>query len=153
MKVKIIMLVIGSLIGLSILACSIGPTTPAAAPTAFVGGDCESPAQRIDMNTNLSESVNAGTYPDSCKFYCLWVPNSGKSLDIGISNFDIDLDLYVDTDISVLAFEDHGQWTSNDYGTGDESVSISNASGRYYIQVCSYEGLASPFTLTNTFKP
>jgi len=134
-------------------------TSDASAPPApvstipAVSGDCESPAVQIDMNVNIDLAVSAGTYPDACNFYCLWVPDNGTSLEIGISDFDVDLDLYVDTNISVLAFEDHGQWESNAYGTGDEAVSIFNPGGRYYIQVCSYEGLASPFTLTSLFVP
>jgi hypothetical protein len=59
----------------------------------------------------------------------------------------------VDTDVSVLEYGDHGQWESNAYGTDDEAVSISNPGGRYYIQVCSYEGLASNFVLSNTYAP
>jgi hypothetical protein len=105
------------------------------------------------MNTSTQQGVEAGNYPDSCRYYCLWVPEDGNSLEIGISSFDIDLDMYVDTDLSVLTFEDHGEWESNAYGDGDESVSIDNPSGRYYIQVCSYEGLASSFTLSSTFEP
>ena len=106
----------------------------------------------IPMNTESEQRVQAGNYPDTCEFYCLWVPD-GSQLDIGISDFNVDLDLYVDTNISVLAFEDHGQWESNAYGDGDEEVSIFNPGGRYYIQVCSYEGLASTFLLYNIFTP
>jgi len=119
----------------------------------FVAGECEGDALPIEMNTTVEQSVQAGTYPDICEFYCLWVPEGGSRLDISITNFDVDLDLYVDTNISVLAFEDHGQWESNAYGDGDESVSIFGPGGRYYIQVCSYEGLASTFLLTNLFIP
>lgn len=126
------------------------PPTPTTIP--FVAGECENNAIPIQMNTEIGESVQAGNYPDTCEFYCLWVPD-GSQLDIGIRNFDVDLDIYVDTNISVLAFEDHGQWESNAYGTGDEEVSIYNPGGRYYIQVCSYEGLASTFLLYNWFTP
>ncbi len=127
------------------------PPTPTAIP--FVAGECEGDSIPIDMNATLELSVQAGNYPDTCEFYCLWVPENGNQLEIGISNFDVDLDLYVDTNISVLAFEDHGTWESNAYGDGDESVWITNPGGRYYIQVCSYEGLYSPFTLYNLFTP
>lgn len=130
---------------------TIIPPTATAIP--FVAGECEGDAIPIDMNTTLQFEVQSGNYPDTCEFYCLWVPENGNQLEIGISNFDVDLDLYVDTNISVLAFEDHGAWESNAYGDGDESVWISPAGGRYYIQVCSYEGLYSPFTLYNVFTP
>jgi hypothetical protein len=177
MKHRLYILIICSLIGLSILACStfsVAPTAtnpppptatlpppptatstppPTATPVPFVPGECEGEAIPILMNTDTEQSVQAGSYPDACEFYCLWVPDSGTRLDIGISNFNVDLDLYVDTNISVLAFEDHGTWESNAYGDGDESVSIFNPGGRYYIQVCSYEGLASTFLLNNLFVP
>lgn len=104
------------------------------------------------MNTSMALSVSGGTYPDTCGIYCLWVPE-GSSLEITISGFDSDLDLYVDTDLSVLEYGDHGLWVSNDYGNGDELVSIPDPSGRYFIQVCSYEGLQSDFTMQNTFIP
>ncbi|HJX59526.1 MAG TPA: hypothetical protein VJ481_03150 [Patescibacteria group bacterium] len=65
-----------------------------------------------------------------------------------LAGFDVDLDIYVDRNLSVLAFEDHGQWESNAYGNGDEYISLSSPQGGpYYMQICSYEGLASPFTL------
>jgi hypothetical protein len=152
MKSKRIFLLIGLLFILPALAC--GPfSSNTTSEETFVGGDCESGAIRVDMNTRTTQSVEAGNYPDACHYYCLWVPEGGNRLEIGISGFDVDLDMYVDTDLSVLTFEDHGEWESNAYGTGDESVTINNAGGRYYIQVCSYEGLASSFTFWSTFTP
>lgn len=127
--------------------------SPAVVAEPFVGGECEGDSIRVEMNTSSAQAVSAGSYPEACEYYCLWVPDSGSQLDIGISGFDVDLDLYVDTDLSVLSYEDHGAWESNAYGTGDESVLISSPGGRYYLQVCSYEGLASAFTLTNAFAP
>jgi len=119
---------------------------------SFVGGDCESGTTRLEMNSTASGSISAGSYPDTCTVFCLWVPDSGSSLNIGISGFDVDLDMYVDTNLSVLQFEDHGQWDSNEYGSVDESVSISSPGGRYYIQVCSYEGLASSFRIDSDHR-
>jgi len=77
-------------------------------------------------------------------------------LTIGISDFSIDCDLYVDKDLSVLEYSDHGAWQSNDYGTGDEQVTISNPDGRYYVQVCTYDvdvNLESDFVLYSIFTP
>jgi len=150
MKTKRFFLILILLLAIPALACG---TSNSSTSETFVGGDCDSSTRRVDMNGSTQQSVSAGTYPDTCEVYCLWVPDSGSKLDIGISNFDIDLDMYVDTDLSVLTFEDHGQWESNAYGDGDESVSISSPGGRYYIQVCSYEGLASNFNLFSTFTP
>lgn len=118
----------------------------------FVGGSCDAATERIEMGLSYTKHVTAGSYPDNCAVYCLWVPE-GNRLEIGISDFDIDLDIYVDMDLTVLAYGDHGMWESNDYGTGDEQVSIGNPEGRYYIQVCSYEALASDFTLYSDFAP
>jgi hypothetical protein len=105
------------------------------------------------MNTTTQQSVVEGGYPQSCSHFCLWVPDSGSSLDIGISRFNVDLDLYVDTDLSVIELDDHGQWESNNYGSGNESVTIENPGGRYYIQVCSFEGKASTFNMWSEFTP
>ena len=120
--------------------------------SSFVGGECESGTTRLQMNTRTSGQVSGGPYPDNCTVYCLWVPDDGSRLEIGISGFDTDLDMYVDTNLSVLQFDDHGQWESNDFGTGDESVSISNPGGRYYIQICSYENVASGFTIDSDYR-
>lgn len=120
--------------------------------TSFTGGECESGTTRVQMNSSTTGEVTGTSYPDTCTVYCLWVPDAGSSLEIGISGFDVDLDMYVDTNLSVLQYEDHGQWESNAYGTDDESVTISGPGGRYYIQVCSYEGLPSSFTIDSTYR-
>ena len=128
---------------------------PEIIPTTFIGGDCDPETQRINMDEQYLYHISGGTYPLGCQAFCLWVP-SGSRLEIGITNFTIDLDIYVDQDLSVLQYSDHGQWQSNDYGTGDESVSIGSPDGRYYIQVCSYEtdvNVASDYTLYSDFMP
>jgi hypothetical protein len=89
------------------------------------------------MDTSVQMSVTGGTYPDICAIYCLWVPD-GQLLEIGISNFDVDLDVFVDTDLSILEYDDRGMWRSNAYGAVDESITIQDPGGRYYVQVCSY---------------
>ena len=123
--------------------------------TPFAGGECDSRTERIDMDVRYNNHITGGYYPEGCYMYCLWVP-TGKSLTIGISDFSIDCDLYVDKDLSVLEFSDHGAWQSNDYGTGDEQVTISNPDGRYYVQVCTYDvdvNLESDFVLYSIFTP
>jgi len=122
---------------------------------SFVSGECDGSTIPIDMNTTYQHQVEQGSYPASCSFYCLWVPESGSSLEIGISRFGVDLDMYVDTNLSVLASSETGtgRWESDNYGSGNESVTIGNPSGRYYIQVCSYEGEASTFNLWNKYTP
>lgn len=117
--------------------------------------DACDPAACIEMNRSYDDHTTGGDYPVGCSLYSLTVP-AGRRLEIGIRDFTIDLDLYVDRNLSVLQYEDHGQWESNDYGTGDESITISNPDGRYYIQVCSYsvdESVESDFTLYSVFSP
>ena len=146
---------------LPILACgAITPptNTPIPRPTntpPFVGGDCDPATERIEMNTSVTKSTSGGSFLDNCNEFCLWVPDSGSSLDIGISDFDIDLDIYVDPNLSVLSEEDSGtsRWESRNAEGADDSVTISNPGGRYYIQVCYYEGGHSSFTLHNQFTP
>jgi hypothetical protein len=119
-------------------------------------GDCEPGTTRIEMNRSINAQI---TQDDDdlafCTEYCLWVPEGGSRLDITISDFDVDLDLYVDTSYQVLMGTQAGEarWESIEFGTDDESVSISGPGGRYYIQVCSYEGHASAFTLDNSYTP
>ncbi len=113
---------------------------------------CEA-AECIEANQSYSYYLRGGAYPDNCSLYSLSVP-AGRRLDIGIRDFTVDLDIYVDRNLSVLQYDDHGQWTSNDYGTGDESVTIYNPEGRYYIQVCAYErNDGSDFILYTDFTP
>jgi hypothetical protein len=118
----------------------------------FTGGECEPGTTRLQMDSSASGQITGSSYPDTCTVFCLWVPEGGSRLDISISDFDVDLDMYVDTDLTILQFEDQGQWFSNAFGTDDESVSISSPGGRYYIQVCSYEGIPSGFTIENDYR-
>ena len=119
---------------------------------SFTGGECESGSTRLQHNTRASGQITGTAYPETCTVFCLWVPDGGSSLGITISDFDVDLDMYVDTNLSVLQYEDHGEWESNDFGTDDESVSIPSPGGRYYIQVCSYEGLPSSFSINSDYR-
>lgn len=121
-------------------------------PVPYLGGDCDPGTVRVVMDTSVQMSVTGGTYPDICAIYCLWVPD-GQLLEIGISNFDVDLDVFVDTDLSILEYDDRGMWRSNAYGAVDELITIQDPGGRYYVQVCSYEALPSDFTLHNSFTP
>jgi hypothetical protein len=129
--------------------------TPTYTPEPFIGGECHPGAEPIEMNLDISGQVFGGPFPNNCTEFCLWVPDDGTRLEITISDFNVDLDLYVDQDYEVLQSSSIGEaeWESIDFGTGDESVSIYNPGGRYYIQVCSYEGIASGFQLTADFQP
>ena len=131
------------------------PPTPTNPPELFVGGDCGPGTDRVEMNTSVTKSTSGGVFLQNCNEFCLWVPDGGSRLVIGISDFDIDLDIYVDPNLSVLSEEDSGtsRWESRNAGGADDSVTISNPGGRYYIQVCYYEGGHSSFTLHNQFTP
>ena len=115
-------------------------------------GDCDPATDLVGINTRVSTRVLGGSYPDSCEMFCLWVPN-GSRLEIGISDFVVDLDIFVDSDLSILQYEDHGRWQSDAYGTVNEQVTILNPAGRYIFKVCSFEGDPATFTLWNDFTP
>ena len=111
------------------------------------------------MGSTQSGSITSTTepYPANCTYYCLWMPGGASSLDIGISGFEVDLDLYVGYgDISLVLGAEPGDsgWLSNSYGTGDELVSIPNpgSDGAYYIEVCSYDGQGSNFQIQATTR-
>jgi hypothetical protein len=132
------------------------PPTPTTAPAAFVPGECDPSAQPIEMNTSYNNHITGGPYPETCPMYCLWTPK-GSQLKIGIKDFSINLDMYVDQNLSVTESGDFGQWYSHNASeTGSEEVTIDNPDGRYYIQVCAYSPNLSDetnFTLYSNFTP
>lgn len=167
MKAKL--LFIGGMLLLAGLACLSGvipgtgggevlpPAPDTGGAPAQTGGACDPLSTPIQVGTNYSGSIAATTedYPANCAYYCVWVPSGTSTLDIGISNFDVDLDLYMGFgELSSVrgADPEDAVWFSNEFGTDDESVSIASPSpdGAYYIEVCSYEGEASTFNLLAT---
>ena len=120
---------------------------PTITSTPYWGGDCDSRSTRINLDTRYAIKNIFG-----CLLYCLWAPQ-GILLEIGISDLDDDLDIYVDRDLSFLNSDDLGEWNSRHIGEGDEEVSISNPDGQYYIQVCDYYGNPANFTLYSIFYP
>ncbi len=134
---------------LPFLGGSEGSDNPAAE------GECDPRSQRVMVNDHYSMHVGGGSYPNNCEVYCLWAPPGNLALEIGVgfSNTPdsyVDLDLYVDTDLSLLDASDEGQWKSDEYNTQGETVYVENPNGLYYIQVCSFTEVASDFTLTLT---
>ena len=115
-------------------------------------GVCDPSIDRVGMNTRVSKRVQGSSSSVSCEAFCLCVPD-GSRLDIGISDFVVDLDIYVDVDLSILEPQDNGRWESDAFGTVDEQVSIQNPGGCYYMKVCSYEGEPGTFILWNDFTP
>ncbi|MBN2385622.1 MAG: hypothetical protein JXB85_01280 [Anaerolineales bacterium] len=143
-----------AILSLTAFACTITPTGGGNAP--FTGGDCDSRTQRLEMNASVGSQIAGGsTWEDVYKNFCLWVPDGGSRLVVTISNFsnNADLDLYIDREITeLLSDTGFGEWYSNDVGA-TESVTINNAGGRYYVQVVSYDGSPSSFTISSTFTP
>ena len=126
-------------------------------PPPVSGGACDPLSTAIQPGTGYSGSIAATDqeYPANCTYYCLWIPGGSSELDISLSDFDVDLDLFVGYgDITSVrgADPDATPWLSNEFGTDDEFISIPSpaADSAYYIEVCSYEGLASNFTLQAT---
>jgi len=142
------------------------PTSPPAEPTnpppvVPYSCECDPRAGQIDINTTVPLEMQRATggYPANCQYWCACVPGGGSSLAFGISDFVVDLDLYVAWNDyegitgQTLVYGETYTWLSNDYGTGDEAVSISNPNeGPYYIEVCSYEGEPSPYNLTSELR-
>ncbi len=145
-----------AMLTLSILACTIS-TSGGGGNQPFVGGDCEGNTTRLNMNSSASGNITGGnTFEQVYQMFCLWVPDNGSRLVIEVSGFStsVDLDLYVDRSYTTLLSESgFGEWYSNDVGTTREQVTINNPGGRYYIQVVSYDGSPSSFTVSNTFTP
>lgn len=128
--------------------------TPTITPT-FAAGDCHSGAQRLEMNSSVTGRINRGSnFYDVIAMYCLWVPQGGRRLEINLTNFTADLDIYVSRSYDeLMSPTGMGEWNSRAGGTTPERVVITNPGGRYYIQVVSYTGAASSFTLSNTYTP
>jgi hypothetical protein len=137
---------------------TLGPEPTTAPPVIDVDYSCECDprAEPIELNTSIPLDMHQATggYPANCQYWCACVPAGGSGLDIGITDFNVDLDIYVAWNDfegitgQSLVYGDTYTWMSNAFGTSDEWVSIdSPQEGPYYIEVCSYEGTASPYTL------
>jgi hypothetical protein len=133
-----------------------------AAPTEEVvtgGGTCDPRSAAIQPDVSVMGHIDATDqgYPDNCTYYCLWLPGGENGLDVTLSNFSVDLDLYVvygEFDELQNPDPSTADWSSNEFGTDDEMVSIPNpgTASAYYIEICSYEGLASDFTLATATR-
>lgn len=155
-------ILIAGLVVILLSACGsrIGTVQNAGEPVApKITVNCDSRSTSMDLNTsqNLTLSITGdGTFPGNCSHFCLAVPEGSSQMEIGISNFATDLDLYVaSASLDKLMDEstDASEFTSNVTGLDPENVIISNpASGAWYVQVCSYEGVDSDYTLATGLK-
>jgi hypothetical protein len=137
------------------------PPSPTSPPPVAFECECDPRATPIDTNTVLAMEMHraTGSYPANCQYWCGCVPPGMTDLDIGITDFNVDLDIYVawnDYEGVTGAEPIYGEsytWMSNAYGTGDEWVNINNPeAGPYYIEVCSYEGDPSPYNLAVGYR-
>ena len=98
-------------------------------------------------------------YPGNCQRWCTRVPEGGSTLGIDLTGFVVDLDLYVANTFEGITGEEiiYGEtytWMSRMGGTADEGVAIDGpAGGTYYIEVCSFNGDPSPYTLSTLWLP
>lgn len=127
--------------------------------TGSGGGDGSEASQCVALETNTTRSLemhaSTGSYPDNCQYYCVDVTAGSNQLDIELAGMEVDLDIFVQFDNPVFTSDPNAPdtWTSNEYGTTDEFVNIPGPSeGTYYLEICSYEGDPSPFTLTATVR-
>jgi len=142
------------------LACQCqlpgGVSAPGVA-TAYVGGECNPSTIRLPMDGSLSGYIAGGdVFEETIAMYCLWVPEGGSNLTIGVRDFSADLDIYVSSSYEeLMSPEGFGEYYARDGGDGTpEQVSISLPGGRYYIQVVSYYfDTSSNFTIWNEYAP
>ena len=127
-------------------------SVPSISTDTFQEDVCDPSIETLALNSRVSKRVQGGSYPDSCEVFCLCV-SDGSMLEIGISDFVVDLDIFIDVDLSILQYEDNGRWESDAFGTVNEQISIQDPGGCYYIKVCSYEGEPGTFYLWNEFTP
>lgn len=136
---------------LAFVACSHAPSSPAP--------NCEAPARALAFGSAITGEMAATDegYPANARYYCFRVPELVRSVSVRLTGLDADLDLYIgaNTIASVQGSQlEHGrtyEWLSNRHGAADEQIVLSDAGGGlYYIEIVSYRGDASAFTLEVT---
>ena len=143
-----------SLIALALGAC----TPPAAGPSqqAMALPSCESPAAAVALGGTMNGQIAAvQSYPENARYFCFQVPEGTGSVTISLSGLTADLDLFVGSNgiASVQGQEiQQGQtyeWMSRNEGTADDSVTITAPrAGVYYVEIVSYQGEASSYSLS-----
>ncbi len=152
------------LLGLQ-LACSAsaaaGTTTPTAEVVVVGPSGCDARATEIEPGRTYEQQIEATNrpYPANCQYYCLMLAEPRSQLEITLSDFQTDLDLFVaygefEAVIGEVPREEAGKaWKSNQYGLRDEQVTIADPlAGPYYIEVCSFERDASYYNLSSRLR-
>ena len=124
--------------------------------TAAAPASCDNPAQPIALGSTTQSQLAAtrNPYPANATYYCVDVPAGTRNVTIQLSGLSADLDVYVGhgaistvQGVDISAGQNY-QWKSNAYQNVDETVEIANPqAGIYYIEIVSFEGNGSPFTL------
>jgi hypothetical protein len=126
-------------------------------PPPFTGGECNPNTTRLPMDSSLGGYIAGGdVFEETIAMYCLWVPDGGTNLVIGIRDFNIDLDIYISSSYDeLMSPTGFGEYYSREGGPGTpEQVTIPNPGGRYYIQVVSYEfNTSGDFTIWSQYTP
>lgn len=147
------------------LACSAAAGAGTATPTADVvvvgPSGCDARATEIEPGRTYQQQVEATNrpYPANCRYYCLMLAEPRSQLEITLSDFRTDLDLFVaygefEALIAEVPREEAGKaWASNQYGLREEQVTIGDPlAGPYYIEVCSFERDASYYNLRSRLR-
>lgn len=152
-----------SLFTASLIALALGACTPPATDTAqqqqaapMALPTCEAPAAAIAMGGTMNGDIPAvQSYPENARYYCFQTPQGATSVTVTVSGMSADLDLFMGSNtISSVQGQalQQGQtyeWMSRNEGTADDSVTITNPTpGIYYIEIVSYQGEASPYTIS-----
>ncbi|OFW52479.1 MAG: hypothetical protein A2V75_04435 [Actinobacteria bacterium RBG_16_70_17] len=147
------------LIALGVLLLTAACGDDSSSPTAAAGAEnitCDAPAVAIGLGMAVESALEATSdpYPATATYYCVGVPPGTDRVTIDLTGLSADLDLYVGFGSieSVQGFQSEAgetyDWLSNQFGTADEHVEITDPeAGVYYIEVVSYAGEASAFTL------
>ena len=127
----------------------------AAANSSPLATNCDAPAVPLALGASVSGDIPAASgYPANARYYCVNVGQGVQSVSIDLTGMSVDLDLYVGSGnlqsvqgVDISAGENY-EWKSNEFGTGDEHVVIQNPpAGVYYVEIVSFEGQASPYTI------
>lgn len=149
-------LFLASVVALALSACTPpnGANSQQAASMALP--TCESPATAIAMGGTMNGNIPAAqSYPENARYYCFQVQQGAGSVTVELSGLQADLDLFIGSNsISSVQGQElqEGQtyeWMSRNEGTANDSVTITGpAAGIYYVEIVSYQGEASNYTLS-----
>lgn len=127
---------------------------PAVAQTGALPESCDAPAVGMAIGTDVNAEIQASSapYPANARYYCILVSQGTPQLTLELSGMTTDLDLYVGhgsirsvQGVDITAGQTY-EWKSNEFGTVDERVVISNPQpGIYYAEIVSYQAQHSPF--------